>query len=103
MTASEARIHIIGVGSDGDWFGKPSYLGFWIAPQPWGPWTQAHEEPSWTPNRDEQARCYQPQIAPKWISSDGKTFWLVWTDFRMVGDTAPYYAFNCQKVNVLTD
>src|SRR5579871_1975369 len=30
----------IGVADDGDWFGKPSYLGFWTAPKPWGPWTQ---------------------------------------------------------------
>ena len=92
----------IGVGADGDWFAKPSYLGFWTAPQPWGPWTQVHEETAWTPGGDQNARCYQPQIAPKWIAEDGKSFWMVWTDFQVVGDQRPYYAFNCQQVNILT-
>lgn len=27
----------MGCGFDGSWFGKPSYLGFWIASNPWGP------------------------------------------------------------------
>jgi hypothetical protein len=92
----------IGVGENGDWFEKPSYLGFWTAPQPWGPWTQVHKDTAWTPNGDQNARCYQPQIAPKWIAEDGKSFWMVWTDFRLVNGNRPYYAFNCQKVNILT-
>lgn len=65
-----------------DWFGKPSYLGFWVAPNPWGPWTQIHEETAWTPGRDAAARAYQPQIVPKWIAADGKSFWLAWPDFQ---------------------
>jgi hypothetical protein len=93
----------IGVGEDGDWFGKPSYLGFYTAPQPWGPWTQVHEDTSWTPNSDPNARAYQPQIAPKWIAEDGKSFWMVWTDFRLVDDERPYYAFNCQRVMLKTE
>ena len=40
---------------------------------------------------------YQPQIAPKWIAPDGKSFWLVWTNFR------GGYAFNCQKVIIQTE
>lgn len=93
----------IGVTDKGDWFEKPSYLGFYTAPQPWGPWTQVHEDTSWTPAGDQETRAYQPQISPKWISEDGKSFWMVWTDFRLVGDERPYYAFNCQKVNLLTE
>lgn len=92
----------IGVGNDGDWFGKPSYLGFYTSPAPWGPWTQVYEEKSWTPAGDTTARTYQPVISPKWIAEDGKSFWLVWTDFRKVGETRPYYAFNCQKVEIIT-
>ena len=34
------------------------------------------------PANDPAARAYQPQIAPKWIAADGKSFWLVWTDFQ---------------------
>jgi hypothetical protein len=88
----------IGVGTDGDWFGKPSYFGFYTAPQPWGPWTQVHEEKSWTPAGDHKSRCYQPVIAPKWIAKDGKAFWLVWTDYRQ-----GFYAFNCQKVEIIVE
>lgn len=91
----------MGCAGDGTWFGKPSYLGFWTAPQPWGPWTQIHEEKAWMPAGDANARAYQPQIAPKWIAEDGKSFWLVWTDYQLVGDgKRPYYAFNLQKVEV---
>ncbi len=93
----------MGCTQDGKWFGKPSYLGFWTAPRPWGPWTQIHEETAWTPAIDSNARAYQPQIAPKWVAEDGKSFWLVWTDFQAVGDGKPYYSFNVQKVEVFTD
>jgi len=94
-----------GMGTDGEgnWFGKPSYLGFWTAPHPWGPWTQVHEDTAWTPGGDKGARCYQPQIAPKWIAADGKSFWLVWTDFQVINGQRPYYAFNTQKVEVQLD
>jgi hypothetical protein len=88
----------MGCAPDGMWFGKPSYLGFWIAPQPWGPWTQVHEETAWTPLGDGKARCYQPQISPKWLAEDGRSFWLVWTDFQVIDGERPHYAFNAQKV-----
>ena len=92
-----------GMGCDrnGHWFGKPSYLGFWTAPRPWGPWTQIHEETAWTPAGDRGARAYQPQIIPRWMAPDGQSFWLVWTDFQVIDDQRPYYAFNLQKVEVL--
>jgi len=72
----------VGCGADGSPFGKPSYLGFWVATHPWGPWMQIYEETAWRPNHDAAARCYAPQIAPKWIAADGRSFWLVWTDFQ---------------------
>ena len=87
----------MGINANGDWFAKTSYLGFWTAPQPWGPWKQVYEEKEWTPAGDKAARAYQPQIAPKWIAKDGKSFWLVWTDFQKGGK---YYAFNAQQVEV---
>ena len=93
----------MGCAPDGTWFGKPSYLGFWSAPHPWGPWTQIHEEKEWTPAGDHAARAYQPQIASKWIAADGKSFWLVWTDFQFVGPQRPYYSFNTQKVELVTE
>jgi len=85
----------------GRWFGKPSYLGFWTAPRPWGPWTQVHEETAWMPGGDVLARAYQPQILPKWIAPDGRSFWLVWTDFQHIDQKGRiYYAFNTQRVDV---
>jgi hypothetical protein len=93
----------MGCTADGMWFGKPSYLGFWSAPHPWGPWTQIHEETEWTPARDNAARAYQPQIGPKWIAADGKSFWLVWTDFQFIGSNRPYYSFNIQRVELVTE
>jgi hypothetical protein len=93
----------MGCADDGMWFGKPSYLGFWSAPHPWGPWTQIHEEKAWTPAGDQAARAYQPQISPKWISEDGKSFWLVWTDFQTIASQKPYYSFNTQKVELATE
>jgi hypothetical protein len=120
----------MGCTTDGEWFGKPSYLGFWTAPDPWGPWTQIYEDEAWTPDGDPAARAYQPQIAPKWIAPDGRSFWLVWTDYQedpdgtpkdtevwkeviekggtvpfreleWVGENMPYYAFNVQRVDLL--
>jgi hypothetical protein len=107
-----------GCGPDGRWFTKPSYLGMWCAREPWGPWTQFYEESAWTPEGDSGARAYQPQISPKWIAEDGRSFWLVWTDFQSVSDdgpvteakteeaiesmgtTMPYYGFNVQRVDL---
>lgn len=74
-----------GVASHGGWFGKPSYLGFWTAPSPWGPFTQIHEATAWTPGDDTAARAFLPQIAPKWIADDGRSFWLVWSDYQFRG------------------
>jgi hypothetical protein len=94
----------MGCSPCGEWFGKPSYLGFWTAPKPWGPWEQVHEETAWTPDRDTSARAYQPQIAPKWISEDGEAFWLVWTDFQEIpGVGRSFYAFNVQQVQVTVE
>lgn len=72
----------IGCAPDGTAFGKPSYLGLWIASTPWGPWRQVHEDTAWKPGNDPAARAYAPQIAPKWIAADGKSCWLVWADLR---------------------
>ncbi len=92
----------MGCDAEGMWFGKPSYLGMWIASTPWGPWTQVYEDARWTPGGDMQARCYQPQIIPNWIAADGLSFWMVWTDFQVIDGAMPYYSFNYQKVELRT-
>lgn len=72
----------IGCSEDGMEFGKASYLGFWISATPWGPWHQIHEDKSWSPAGDLEARAYSPQISPKWIAPDGKSLWMAWTDLK---------------------
>jgi hypothetical protein len=74
-----------------------------VADQPWGPWRQIHEETSWTPSGDMNARAYQPQISPKWISDDGKSFWMVFTDFQAIDGERTFYDYNVQKVAILTE
>ena len=81
----------MGVGANGLYFARPSYLGFWTAPSPWGPWTQIHEETAWMPGGDAGAYAYCPQIAPKWISEDGTSFWLVWADAKGVWEYLDAY------------
>ena len=75
-----------GCAPDGTEFGKPSYLGLWAAPSPWGPWTQFHEETAWTPANDTAACAYAPQIVPGWIAKDGRSFWLGWADLQGMRD-----------------
>lgn len=72
----------IGVADDGTEFGRPSYLGIYVAPNPWGPWRQVHEDKAWAPGGDLGARAYAPQIAPGWVAPDGRSFWLVWADLK---------------------
>jgi len=76
----------VGCPSSGDWFGdsRPSYLGLWVAAAPWGPWEQIYETKEWCPAGDKKARCYSPQISPKWLAADGKSFWMIWSDFQSV-------------------
>lgn len=116
----------MGCGPNGEWFSKPSYLGIWLADTPWGPWRQIHEDAAWTPGGDEAARCYAPQISPRWIAEDGRSFWIVWSDYQSSQDSdsdedlaeltdpverwnvlsesgrdARYYRFNAQRVDLV--
>lgn len=77
-----------GCADDGTEFGKASYLGFWVSETPWGPWRQVHEENRWLAGSDPQSRLYSPQISPKWIAADGRSFWLVWCDLVGIRDLA---------------
>lgn len=86
----------IGTDTSGLWFTKPSYIGFWISDNPWGPWKQIYEDTAWLPPGGEPGgQCYQPQIMPGWIAEDGKSLWLAWTQYPRG------YYFQCQKVEVI--
>jgi hypothetical protein len=47
-----------------------SCWGIWIAQNPWGPWHQIFED-------TKRTSLVGARIAPKWISEDGRSFWLV--------------------------
>lgn len=86
----------VGVDTSGVWFTKPTYLGVWISKKPWGPWKQIHEDSNWfPPGGTPEGQCYQPQIMPGWISHDGKSFWLSWTQYPKG------YYFQVQRVDIL--
>ena len=70
---------------------RPSYLGFWIASSPWGPWIQIYEETKWTPADDPAVRADAAHIAPKWIAKDGTSFWLTWWDGQPTRGSGPNF------------
>lgn len=64
------------------------YLGVFEASTPWGPWHTVKQMHGWG---NEENR-FQPRIPSKWISDDGKSFYLLYSCFPK----GPYQ-FNLQK------
>lgn len=54
-------------------------LMFLWAEQPWGPWNQFYWNEDWVAD-DPENRLYLPQLSPKWISEDGKSMYLIFSD-----------------------
>jgi hypothetical protein len=54
-------------------------LGFWYSKNPYGPWTWFYYTDYWIAD-DKNNRTYQPKLSPKWISEDGTTMILIWSD-----------------------
>jgi hypothetical protein len=57
---------------------KTTGLGIFDAPEPWGPWTTAYFKDYWLGSGEYM---FFGNIPTKWISSDGLTFYLVFTGF----------------------
>jgi hypothetical protein len=71
------------------WAGTDAkYLGIFDAPTPWGPWTAVKCIDGWGGKENR----FQPRIPGKWISNDGKSFYLLYSCFP----EGPY-KFNLQK------
>lgn len=64
------------------------YLGIFDAPLPWGPWSVVAQVEGWG---GEENR-FQPRIPAKWISEDGKSFYLLYSCFPK-----GRYQFNVQR------
>lgn len=78
-------------------FSKPSSLGVYTAPNPWGPWTEIHWNDAWTGD-DPGNRLYEPVIPPKWISPDGKSMYLIYSDSR--DGYTKNYKVNLQEITL---
>lgn len=72
-------------------------LMFLYAEKPWGPWNQFYWKENWQVGEDIN-RLYFPQLAPKWISEDGLTMQLVFSDAANGHST--YYMWNMQEVKL---
>ena len=70
--------------------GKLHNLGIYESANPWGPWYTVYWNDYFSP-----WGTFCPQMLPKWISSDGKTFWLLYSCWP----NGPY-KFNLQKVSM---
>ncbi len=66
---------------------------------PWGPWTQFYYNINWQVGEDN--RTYLPQLSPKWISEDGKSMYIIFSD--MFRDPIDYYIMNMIKVNIVME
>lgn len=64
------------------------YLGVFDAPHPWGPWSVVKQIEGW--GGDENR--FQPRIPAKWLSPDGRSFYLLYSCFPK----GPY-KFNVQR------
>lgn len=72
-------------------------LMFLWADKPWGPWHEFYWKENWQAGEDIN-RLYLPQLSPKWISDDGKTMYLVFSDAANSHST--YYMWNMQKIKL---
>jgi hypothetical protein len=69
-------------------------LGVFDAPLPWGPWTTVYYDDHWSVIEGKDCRTYHHKFPTKWMSSDGKTMWLLFS-----GDDS-FYAFCVKKATL---
>jgi hypothetical protein len=66
-------------------------LGVFEAPEPWGPWSTLYYDDYWS----SKNRTYHHKFPTTWMSSDGKTMWLLYS-----GLGAGNYAFCIKKATL---
>ena len=65
-------------------------LGIFDSPTPWGPWTTIAYHERWL-GIDDQVDALNYDISTKWLSEDGRTFWMTFSG------TGEYDRFNLIK------
>ena len=73
-------------------------LKFLWAKNPWGPWREFYYDEAWSGDHEDN-RLYLPQISPKWISDDGKSMVLIYSDAGY--SYGKNYRWNRQKFTLL--
>jgi hypothetical protein len=68
------------------------------APRPWGPWTIAAAYDDWGRFGHREALLWS--IPTKWISSDGKTFWCIFSAGRLRPDDGLLDSFNLVRATL---
>jgi hypothetical protein len=68
---------------------QKSQLTLFEAPDPWGPWSLFYQDDNWGVSGG-----YQPSFPTKWMSSDGKTMWMVYSG------SEEDYNFTIQKLTL---
>ena len=63
-------------------------LSIYEAPQPWGPWHTVYYN-------DHFQSVFAPQMVSKWLASDGKSFYLLYSSL-----VPALYKFNVQRVHL---
>lgn len=78
----------------------PASLGFWYGKNPWGPWEQFYYTEYFYAGSEDN-RTYGFKLNPKWISDDGKSMQLIWSDAG--NDHSTYYRWNQMEIEILTN
>ena len=77
---------------------EPCMLMVYEAAKPWGPWKVVKSIYLWVGD-DPRNRLYEPSILPKWISPDGQSLWLAYSDCR--DSHGLNYKFTIQKMTLI--
>ena len=70
-------------------------LGVFEAPEPWGPWSTLYYNDHWSTDNGNDCRTYHHRFPAKWISTDGKTLWLLYS-----GLDCDLYSFCLKKATL---
>lgn len=71
-----------------------SEIQIYEAPEPWGPWSLAHNEHNFGPYA-----CYNPRLPTRWMSSDGKTCWMIYSGNTFESESDRRYGIVTRQCN----
>lgn len=84
------RYFLVTSHDDGSHATHTNALGVFDAPVPWGPWATDYYSNTWSVGESHEQR-----FPPKYISSDGKTMWMLFS-----GQNGTPYKFDLRKASL---